>query len=200
MRKLAMLLFGAALVATLSGCQFGLGPNEEAPSDDEQAGVNPYSEEAALLFLEEVAGLSKAGIQPDWGNVADDSDRINYGDDPDSKRGYAKIRFQKPDSEVTTEEYEAWARKVFDATATASDDGRNVVGPSFAEEGEDPLATVDFAEVLRPKNSGWGYCKDGVYLEVSVFQVCDPDRKGSEAGYMYRIGASLEVKVTESKA
>jgi hypothetical protein len=87
--------------------------------------ADAFSEEAAAQALSN-RGISVKAIAPDWDYIIDDTQYRVYGDS-----SHGKIEFIKKDGEISTEEYNAWLKKLFEATAAASDDGHNIEGFSF---------------------------------------------------------------------
>ena len=221
MRKIVALFAATVLLAALAGCSSaenadqnasGLGEDVQAESGDESreldveklmeeyGDVEAFSEEGAMRYLEIAAGLSKESIEPDWEYVVDDASYRNYGTDPSDSYGHGVICFQKPEGEVTEEEYLAWARKVFDATAAASDDGYNVVGYEFVSEGQDALAAADFDTAMGSWMPGWCYCKDGTYMAVYLEEAYDKDLESQIGRTLYYLGVSVDVGVGLQKS
>ena len=221
MRKIVALFAVAVLVAALAGCGSGEGSEQDASSSsgdaqaqsgdepreldveklmEEYGDVEAFSEEGAMRYLEIAAGLSKESIEPDWEYVVDDASYRNYGTDPSDGYGHGVICFQKPEGEVTEEEYLTWARKVFDATAAASDDGYNVVGYEFVGEGQDALAAADFDAAMESWMPGWCYCKDGTYMTVYLEEAYDNELDSQIGRSLYYLGVSVDVGVGLQKS
>jgi len=132
--------------------------------------ANAFSLAAALAAMK-ARGVEKADVEPGW-EYAVDEKTDTYGDTGDY--GHGVIRFTKKDGEVSDEEYEAWARKLFDATAKISDDGHNIYGYDNLFSDGDPNSEISFDDALG-KNStamivtqGWGYKYGGAYMTVSI--------------------------------
>jgi hypothetical protein len=120
--------------------------------------TNSFSEAAAEASMKKLAGLGKVNVAPDFPYIIDEDTKANYGDN-----SHAQYFFIKEDGDITKEEYRAWLKKVFDATAAVSDDGYNIQGYGFGE-GE---IKITFDEVL---NKGlmkvWSYKYKGKIMDV----------------------------------
>jgi hypothetical protein len=125
--------------------------------EDAVAG-NAFSEAAAEAVMQKLAGLGKADVEPEFAYLIDEETMGNYGDS-----SHATFFFIKDGGDVTTEEYAAWLKKVFDATAKVSDDGYNIQGYGFGE-GE---IEKSFDEVM---DGGlmqvWSYKYNGQIMDV----------------------------------
>lgn len=203
------------LLLALAACGGGEAPAETGDGGDggdggeldveqlveDYAEMESFSGEAALYFIEQAGGVSEEEIVPDWEYVVDDSTMRNYGDNPANGYGHGSICFQKPEGqELSEEEYRAWAEKVFQATAAASDDGYNVIGYEFCGEGEDPLAQADFDSALDSWMPGWCYCKDGTYMAVYLEEAYDSELDSAIGRDLYYFGAGVDVSVGLQKS
>jgi hypothetical protein len=89
---------------------------------------NSFSEKAAAQALKD-RGIDEKDIEPDFEWEIDEDLMATYGDN-----SHGSIMFiKKGDDDMTDDEYDAWLKKVFDATAKASDDGHNIQGFSFGD-------------------------------------------------------------------
>lgn len=102
---------------------------------------------------------------------------------------------------MTEDEFDAWYKKVFDATAKASDDGYNIRGYEFAGDGEDALGEVTLDEALDSwLMKGWGFRVDGKNYVVYVSDEYD-NNKDSELGQLfYYDGAKVDIGVGLQKS
>jgi hypothetical protein len=197
MKRLTNVMLAAVLAASAAGCGGNPGGSgadggqgganaEEVAADlmEDAAQDNAFSEAAANAWLKAMAGLGKDEIGPDFAYRIDESLMTTYGDNPDDGYGHASIMFIAEDGELTEDEWLAWMRKAFDATAAASDDGHNVYG--FEGDSDNPDREIPFEEAMGIGSDalivmqGWGYKVGGTYMHVYVEQVEDPDRE-SEA-------------------
>ncbi|MDR0293679.1 MAG: hypothetical protein LBH95_05950 [Oscillospiraceae bacterium] len=132
---------------------------------------NAFSMAAAFAAMKE-RGVEKADVEPVWDYTVDEDNYQAYGDS--GAYGHGVIRFTKKNGEVSDEEYEAWARKLYDATAKISDDGNNINGYDNLFSDADPLSEISFDDAFG-KNStaiivmqGWGYKYNGTFMRVSI--------------------------------
>ena len=155
--------------------------------------IRSYSQAAALRFLEAAAGIKKSDIEPDWEYVINDESYKNYGDDPSSGFGHGSICFQKVKGEVSDEEYEKWAAKVFAVTAAISDDGHNIAGYEFSKEGEDPLTPVNFETAMALWIPGWCYKYNGKYMTVYVSTEYDENKESKKGSLLYNYAVTADI-------
>jgi hypothetical protein len=148
---------------------------------DEAVENNAFSEAAANAWLKKNAGVDKSTIEPDFPYRIDESLMSTYGDSPDSPYGHGSIMFIDEDGDLTEDEWHAWMRKVFDATARVSDDGHNIFG--FEGNEDNPNGEISFEDAMGIGSDawivmqGWSYRVNGMYLHAYVEQVEDPQRE-----------------------
>lgn len=123
--------------------------------------LDSFSTEAADAAMKSLGGLGLEEVKPDFAYILDDDTKGNYGDN--SSYGHASFFFIKDGGDVTSEEYQTWLKKVYDATAAVSDDKRNIQGYGFGEGDveksfEDVIAS-DFMQV-------WSYKYNGTIMDV----------------------------------
>ena len=112
--------------------------------------------------MEKIGRVSIKDVEPGFAYILDDDTKGNYGDDSFCGRG--TLFFIKDGSDVTKEEFEAWVKKVFEATAKVSDDGYNIEGYGFGNgEVEKQLEAV-----LTGFINTWSYKYNGTILDVYV--------------------------------
>lgn len=120
--------------------------------------TNSFSEAAAEASMKKLAGLGKADVQPDFPYIIDENTKANYGDN-----SHAQYFFIKEGSDITKDEYHAWLKKVFDATASVSDDKHNIQGYGFGEGDVE----ITFDEVLKKGlMQVWSYKYKGKIMDV----------------------------------
>ncbi len=141
---------------------------------------NSFSLAAAFAAMKR-RGVEQADVEPEWEYTVDEEKNQAYGDT--GEYGNGVIRFTKADgSYLTDEEYEAWAKKLFDATAKISDDGHNIYGHDVLF-GENPGADVEitFDDAMGKGSDamivmqGWGYKYNGNYIRVNIEQAQEKD-------------------------
>lgn len=147
---------------------------------DDAVESNSFSLAAAYTAMKQ-RGVEQADVDPEWEYTVDEEKNQAYGDTGDY--GHGVIRFTKADgSYLTHEEYEAWAKKLFDATAKISDDGHNIYGYDVLF-GENPGADVEitFDDAMGMGSDamivmqGWGYKYNGDYIRVNIEQAQEKD-------------------------
>jgi hypothetical protein len=128
-----------------------------------------FSEAAAMQALGN-RGIEKSAIEPDWAYTIDESKMTTYGD-----TSHGSVEFIKTDGEISDEEYQAWLKKVFDATAAASDDGHNIQGFAFGngdvEKTWDEIANNESFMLV------WSYKYNDTIMDVYPECKEDPDRE-----------------------
>ena len=214
MKKLLAILLAAVMLLVFASCGGNGGNEDNTEKNDEkinaEAVINKELEEAeehdsfsrgaVEYYLKKTAGIKLDELEPDW-EWKLKSDYSAYADDPASGTGHAVITFTKAEGEVTEDEFDAWYKKVFDATAKASDDGYNIRGYEFAGDGEDALGEVTLDEALDSwLMKGWGFRVDGKNYVVYVSDEYD-NNKDSELGKLfYYDGAKVDIGVGLQKS
>ncbi len=194
-RKYLVLI--AILVFAFSFTACGADDNaQKAEKDIKKA----FSAKAASTFWEKTVGISESDVEPDWDWAVYEDNMKTYGDDPGTSGGHGSICFEKKDrSEISEKEYHAWAQKVFDATAKASDDGYNIIGWEFVIKQEDPLAKVSFKDAmgLNGNNAvgtqGWGFIKNKKNMIVYVSENYDTREKSTTGRDFYHYGVTVDI-------
>ncbi|MDR1669619.1 MAG: hypothetical protein LBR76_06650 [Oscillospiraceae bacterium] len=139
-----------------------------------------FSLAAAYAAMKE-RGVEKADVEPVWDYTVDEENFHAYGDS--GSYGHGLIRFTKTGGAYLTDgEYDAWAKKLFDATAAISDDGYNIYGYDVLF-GENPGADVEISfDGAMGKGSGamivmqgWGYKYNGSYIRVDIERAEEKD-------------------------
>ncbi len=160
--------------------------------------VDAFSTGAADAAMKELGGLGLEQVKPDFAYILDDETMGNYGDN--SSYGHASFFFIKDGGDVAKEEYETWLKKVYDATAAVSDDGRNIQGFGFGD-GDVPKSFEDvlgggFMQV-------WSYKYNGRFMDVypsteyGSFTVNETKTYGSESSG--DIGVKIDIAVGMQK-
>jgi len=134
---------------------------------------NAFSEAAAAQAIKNVGGIDEKDILPDWAYTIDESTMANYGD-----RSHGSLYFIAEDGDMSDDEYYAWAKKVYDATAKISPIG-NVYG--FEGNSETPDAPLSFEEAMGIGSdawiilAGWSYKYNDQYVHVYVDREMDSE-------------------------
>ena len=196
MKKLLLLGLTLAMAFTMAAC--GGGGDEPASAEDvaeeavQQAEeLDSYSVEAADYYLKNAANLDLASLEPDWEYTV--GEKHAYADDPSSGSGHAVVIYSKADGEVTSDEYQAWLQKVFDATAKASQDGYNIIGWEFVGEGEDAMAETTLADAMSGFMQGWCFRVNDKNMVVYVSQPYDNDKESEIGEMFYYYGVKFDI-------
>ena len=214
MKKLLAILLAAVMLLVFASCGGNGGNEDNTEKNDEKINAedvinkeleeaeehDSFSQGAVEYYLKKTAGIKFEELEPDW-EWKLKSDYSAYADDPASGTGHAVITFTKAEGEVTEDEFDAWYKKVFDATAKASDDGYNIRGYEFAGDGEDALGEVTLEEATGGwLMKGWGFRVDGKNYVVYVSDEYD-NNKDSELGKLfYYDGAKVDIGVGLQKS
>ena len=214
MKKLLAILLAAVMLLVFASCGGNGGNEDNTEKNDEKINAedvinkeleeaeehDSFSRGAVEYYLKKTAGIKLDELEPDW-EWKLKSDYSAYADDPASGTGHAVITFTKAEGEVTEDEFDAWYKKVFDATAKASDDGYNIRGYEFAGDGEDALGEVTLEEATGGwLMKGWGFRVDGKNYVVYVSDEYD-NNKDSELGKLfYYDGAKVDIGVGLQKS
>ncbi len=159
-----------------------------------------FSQGAVEYYLKKTAGIRFDDITPDWSWKLK-SDYSAYADDPQTGYGHAVITFTKTDGEVTEDEFNSWYKKVFDATAKASQDGHNIRGYEFAGDGEDALGEVTLEKAVGGwLMKGWAFRVDGKIYVVYVSDEYDNDKDSELGKLFYYDGAKVDIGVGLQKS
>ncbi len=132
--------------------------------------LDAFSKAAAEYYMKKNGGLNPADILPDWSYTTEPEKNNFYGED-----GKSIMRFVKPEGEeLSQEDYIAWVRKVYAATAKISDDGFNIKGFENADDKETALSEKPVDEMIEQSLGGWiylgmydwGYRLDGRMMRI----------------------------------
>ena len=139
MKKILTIILASLMILTLAACTAKPGENvdpgkmSEKAQEDYEDSLETFSPEAAEYYLEKATGIKAADIEPDWEwEFASKYDTLGQS-------GRGLFRFTRKDAELTDEEIDAYFKKVFDKTASISQDGYNIIGYEFVGEGENAL-------------------------------------------------------------
>ena len=197
MKKLLILILALVLSLSLFSCKGSsenlLGGLLNALDGQEADGEwgEDHNTEASALRAFKLFGMEKSAIEPDWSYETSN---------PIGDKAQGTINFMKKDGELSVEEYEIWFKKIFDATAKASDDGYNIQGFTFGTgEEKKTWEEVSSGESLI---TSWAYKYKGVIMDVYVDRVQNPeagdeyiyDEDTGEYKWVYhKIGVSLNI-------
>ncbi len=127
------------------------------------------SKAAAEHYMKK-GGIDPTAILPDWSYTTEPEKNNFYGED-----GKAIMRFHTPEGEeLSQEDYIAWVRKVYAASAKISDDGFNIKGFENADDKDTALSEKPLDEMIQQSLGGWlylgmydwGYRLDGRMMRV----------------------------------
>ena len=211
MKKLLAILLAVSMLFVFASCgdKTNGGDETTAPTNENGEKINAedivskvleeaeehesFSQGAVEYYLKMAVGIKFDDIKPDW-EWKLKSDYSAYADDPASGYGHAVITFTKAEGEITDEEFDAWYKKVFDATAKASQDGYNIRGYEFAGDGEDALGEVTLDEALDSwLMKGWAFRVDGKIYVVYVSDEYDNDKDSELGKLFYYDGAKVDI-------
>ena len=200
MNKLFALILVLAMVFTLCACgadkegydkdKPGVSQNNQTNNDNDKE-IEPYSMAAFERFLFAL-NLDISDIEPDF-KWKLDGERQVFAEDPAAAFHQGIIIMTKEDGEMSEEEYNAWIKKVFDATAAASDDGYNVVGSNFCGENEKPDDQVDLETALDQLVKGWGFRIGDKTYSVYIYREVNKDRESGLGYHSYYDGVRLQI-------
>ncbi|MBQ3498990.1 MAG: hypothetical protein IJA87_07685 [Clostridia bacterium] len=214
MKKLLAILLATVMLLVFASCGGNGGNEDNTEKNDEKINAedvinkeleeaeehDSFSRGAVEYYLKKTAGIKLDELEPDW-EWKLKSDYSAYADDPASGTGHAVITFTKAEGEVTDDEFDAWYKKVFDATAKASDDGYNIRGYEFAGDGEDALGEVTLDEALDSwLMKGWGFRVDGKNYVVYVSDEYDKNKDSELGKLFYYDGAKVDIGVGLQKS
>ena len=214
MKKLLAILLATVMLLVFASCGGNGGNEDNTEKNDEKINAEDvinkelekaeehesFSQGAVEYYLKKTAGIKLDELEPDW-EWKLKSDYSAYADDPASGTGHAVITFTKAEGEVTEDEFDAWYKKVFDATAKASDDGYNIRGYEFAGDGEDALGEVTLDEALDSwLMKGWGFRVDGKNYVVYVSDEYDKNKDSELGKLFYYDGAKVDIGVGLQKS
>jgi hypothetical protein len=175
---------------------------------DEAIAENAFSEKAGAAAIKKLGGVDENDITPDWSWRIDESTMMNYGDAGDY--GHGSLFFIKDASDdLTEDEYMAWARKVYYATAKVSELGHNCYGWNVGD-GSNPDGELSFDEAMGVGSDAmffmqsWCYKYNGKYLWVNIEQVENPEKESEvtdDFEFIYHYyGAQVDVSVGLQKS
>ncbi len=199
MKKLTLWLILIIMALTLAACGEGAtksvsdqADKPDSSDESQEQEFEAFSTEAVEYYLD-AYGLELKDIAPDWSYTV--RDKHAYADSPGSS-GHATIIFSKdPEGEVTAEEYDAWMKKLFDATAAISDDGYNIIGHEFVGEGENALDKVTLEQAKEGWIQGWGFRKNGQNMVVYTNQKYDNNKDSQIGELLYYYGVNADIGV-----
>jgi hypothetical protein len=175
---------------------------------DDAIAKNSFSEEAGAAAIKKLGGVDEKDITPDWSWTTDDSTMMNYGDGSDY--GHGSLLFIKDSTDdLTEDEYLAWARKVYDATAKISETSSNIYGWNVGD-GSNPDGEISFDEAMGVGSEAlvfmavWCYKYNGKYMWVNIEQVENPKKESEvtdDFKFIYHYyGVKIDISVGLQKS
>ena len=214
MKKLLALLLAAVLIFSFAACG-GKDDHEKTKADNDEKidaqdvidrelekaeEFESFSVEAVEHYLKKAVDIKLSDIEPDW-EWKLKNNYSAYADDPASGTGHAVITFTKTEGEITDDEFNAWHKKVFDATAKVSQDGHNIRGYEFAGDGEDALGEVTLEKALKGwLMKGWAFRKNDKIYVVYISDEYDKDKDSELGKLFYYTGAKVDIAVGLQKS
>ena len=193
MKKILSIILASLMILTLAACTAKPGENvdpgkmSEKVQEDYEDSLETFSPEAAEYYLEKATGIKFAQIEPDWEwEFANSYDTLG-------QNGRGLFKFTKKDGEVTDDEINAYFGKVFDSTASISDDGYNIIGYEFVGEGENALDATTLEDALGGWLQGWAFRVDGTIYTVYVSSEYDNDKESTLDRLFYYNAVQIDI-------
>ncbi|MDO5571118.1 MAG: hypothetical protein Q4F97_06590 [Bacteroidales bacterium] len=160
-----------ATVAMFTACGGGKRKDKSNTEDIVAEKVNSFSQKAAENSIKAIGGMSLASFAPEWKYEVDESTMTNYGDS-----NHGSILFQKHSGEsLSDEEYDAWIKKVYEATKAVSDNKMNIYGYESKSKKEEAMTEWKLDEILNQTgfmaklgNREWGFVYKGSLKRVRI--------------------------------
>ena len=135
-----------------------------------------YSKDAAIYYFDKTYGIDFKELEPDF--KYDESGKYTFKGD----KSEVSARFIDPEGRYTPEQIEGFVRKIYAATAKASEGGKNVYGfllsgkdtkeGAMEEKSIDEVLKGGYTEILGVNaytgGYSWAILKDGEFYDVSV--------------------------------
>jgi hypothetical protein len=176
MKKIFVVVVILALVFSLTACGGSKASASDAVSDavdkalEDAFSGDSFTEKSAAEALK-LKGIDENDITPDWDFEIDEELMATYGDS-----SHGSVMFiKKGDEDLTDDEYNAWLKKVFDATAKASDDGHNIQGFSWGEG--DVEKTWEEFIASESMIITWSYKHKDEIMDVYIERVENPNKE-----------------------
>lgn len=190
MKKMLTVILAFLMIFALSSCVAKPGDNggmSEKAQEKFEDSLETFSPEAAEYYLEKATGLKTSDIEPDWEwEFANKYDTLGQS-------GRGLFKFTRKDGELTDEEMDAYFKKVFDKTASISQDGYNIIGYEFVSEGENALDEVAFEDALAGWMPGWAFRLDGTIYTVYVSSEYDNEKDSELDRYFYYNAVEVDI-------
>ena len=196
MKKILAIILASLMILTLAACTAKPGENgenadpgkmSEKAKEDYEDSLEMFSPEAAEYYLEKATGIKISRIEPDWEwEFANSYDTLG-------QNGRGLFKFTKKDGEVTDDEINAYFGKVFDSTASISDDGYNIIGYEFVGEGENALDATTLEDALGGWLQGWAFRVDGTIYTVYVSSEYDNDKESTLDRLFYYNAVKVDI-------
>ncbi len=193
MKKIFAIILAGLTIFTFAACggkdDTGTGqPSGNAKTDKKiEESLEMFSVEAAEYYLEKATGIKLSEIEPDW-EWEFANDYAALGED-----GRALATFTKKGGELTDEEINTYFQKVFDKTASVSQDGYNIIGYEFVSEGENALGEVTLEDALGGFLQGWAFRIDGTIYTVYVSSEYDSEKESELDRLFYYNAVKVDI-------
>ena len=197
-KKILLGLLAVVICFTLVGCgdkESTGGGNSGTSGGSEQKEnkeIEAYSIEAVERYIESL-NLELSKVEPDF-KWKLRTDKHAYGEDPENWNAQTIVIFTKENGELTNDEYDAWAKKVFDATAKVSDDGYNVVGNSYTDNESASTTKTTFEDAMDSLAPHWGFkLDDHLYIVYVSNEYSDKDKESTIGNLFYYDSVKLHI-------
>ncbi len=206
MKKLLAILLATLIIFSLTACggddskdDGKIDPQDVADKAlDEAEELDSFSIEAVEYYLK-AYGIKLSDVEPDYNWILP-SEYSAYADDPSSGYGHAAVKYRYADGELSDEQMEEHFRKIFNATAAASDTGYNIIGFEFASDDEDAMKEVSYEDAMDSWIPGWGFVVDGKNMVVYISDTYDNNQDSSFDRIFYYNGTGYDIGVGLQKS
>ncbi len=206
MKKSLALLLAVMMLLSLTACGADKAGDDTGSKDihssngtqDSKKDLEPFSIEAVEHYLK-TYGIALEDLEPEW-EWELGSKYSAYADDPTSGYGHAAVNFTYKNGELTDDQIRDYFAAVFDATASASDDGYNIIGFEFVGDGENALDKVTLDDALDSWIPGWGFRSGGKLMAVYVDSKYDKDKDSQLGRIFYYNGVGFDIGVGLQKS
>ncbi len=192
MKKIITILLALIMIFAIVSCdesdkESKKGKDKDKANEKFEDSLEMFSPEAAEYYLEKATGIKLSDIEPDWEwEFASKYDTLG-------QNGRGLFQFTKKDGELTDDEMNDYFRKVFDKTASISQDGYNIIGYEFVGEGENALSETTLEDALSGWLQGWAFRIDGTIYTIYVSSEYDNDKDSELDRYLYYNAVKVDI-------
>ncbi len=193
MKKIIAMILALLMIFVFVSCTAKTGENgdnnkiNKKNAEEFEDSLEMFSPEAAEYYLEKATGIKLSDIEPDWEwEFASKYDTLG-------QNGRGLFQFTKKDGELTDDEMNTYFKKVFDKTASISQDGYNIIGYEFVGEGENALAETTLEDALGGWMQGWAFRIDGTIYTIYVSSEYDNEKDSELDRYLYYNAVKVDI-------